>query len=63
MRSNLNLRVNDNWGISEAYRSLAQMYHPDKVAGLAPEFHEVAERRMKEINAAYQCSNDGAESP
>jgi hypothetical protein len=40
--------------ISEAYRSLAQMYHPDKVAGLAPEFHEVAERRMKEINAAYQ---------
>jgi hypothetical protein len=40
--------------ISDAYRRLAQMYHPDKVVGLAPEFHEIAERRMKEINAAYQ---------
>lgn len=40
--------------ISEAYRRLAQMYHPDKVAGLAPEFHEIAERRMREINAAYR---------
>jgi DnaJ-domain-containing protein 1 len=29
------------------------MYHPDKVAGLGPEFGELAERRMKEINAAY----------
>lgn len=40
--------------ISDAYRRLAQMYHPDKVAGLAPEFHEIAERRMREINAAYR---------
>ena len=40
--------------ISEAYRNLAQKYHPDKVAGLAPEFHALAEYRMKEINAAYQ---------
>lgn len=40
--------------ITAAYRRLAQMYHPDKVAGLAPEFRELAERRMKEINAAYE---------
>jgi len=40
--------------ISRAHRRLAQMYHPDKVAGLAPELHDVAERRMKEINAAYE---------
>lgn len=40
--------------ISQAYRQLAQIYHPDKVSGLAPEFHELADRRMKEINAAYQ---------
>jgi hypothetical protein len=40
--------------ITEAYRNLAQMYHPDKVAGLAPEFHDIAEQRMKEINAAYE---------
>ena len=36
-----------------AYRKLVQQYHPDKVANLAPEFREVAERRIKEINAAY----------
>ncbi|MDE3198815.1 MAG: DUF4236 domain-containing protein [Acidobacteriota bacterium] len=40
--------------ISGAYRHLAQMYHPDKVAGLAPEFQELAERRMREINVAYE---------
>ena len=28
--------------------------HPDKVADMAPEFREIAERRMKEINAAYE---------
>jgi hypothetical protein len=40
--------------ISAAYRRLAQMYHPDKVAGLAPEFQTLADQRMKEINAAYE---------
>jgi hypothetical protein len=40
--------------ISAAYRQLAQMYHPDKVAGLAPEFQALAEARMKEINAAHE---------
>jgi len=38
--------------ITAAYRRTAQMYHPDKVAGLGPEFGEIADRRMKEINAA-----------
>jgi preprotein translocase subunit Sec63 len=33
---------------------LAQQYHPDKVAALAPEIRELAEKRMKAINAAYQ---------
>ena len=40
--------------ITSAYRQLVQQYHPDKVADMAPEFREVAERRMKEINAAYE---------
>jgi len=40
--------------ITAAYRKLAQMYHPDKVANLAPEYKEIAERRMKEINEAYE---------
>jgi hypothetical protein len=40
--------------ITVAYHHMARMYHPDKVAGLAPEFRELAEERMKEINAAYE---------
>jgi hypothetical protein len=39
--------------ISEAYHRLAQMYHPDKVAGLGPEFGALADTKMKEINASY----------
>ncbi|MEE8443451.1 MAG: J domain-containing protein [Dehalococcoidia bacterium] len=39
--------------ITSAYRRLVQQYHPDKVTNMAPEFRELAERRMKEINAAY----------
>jgi hypothetical protein len=40
--------------IISAYRKLAQLYHPDKVAGLAPEYLEIAERKMKMINGAYK---------
>ena len=40
--------------VHAAYRHLAQQYHPDKVAHLAPEFQELAERRMREINSAYE---------
>lgn len=36
------------------YRQMAKMYHPDRLMHLAPEFVEVAEERMKEINFAYQ---------
>ncbi|MGA7414507.1 MAG: DUF4236 domain-containing protein, partial [Bryobacteraceae bacterium] len=39
--------------VATAYRNLAQMYHPDKVASLAPEFQALADRKMKEINLAY----------
>jgi hypothetical protein len=38
-----------------AYRKMAKLYHPDKVASLAPEFQQLAELKMKEINAAYQA--------
>jgi DnaJ-class molecular chaperone len=52
----LGLNANASPGeISAAYRHLAQMYHPDKVAGLAPEFQILADKRMKEINAAYEA--------
>lgn len=50
----LQVSPNAQWEeVAAAYRRLVQMYHPDKVTGLAPEYQEIAERRMKEINAAY----------
>jgi len=39
--------------IKIAYRKMASLYHPDKVTHLAPEFREMADRKMKEINTAY----------
>ncbi|HEY4089423.1 MAG TPA: J domain-containing protein [Bryobacteraceae bacterium] len=41
--------------IAEAYHRLARMYHPDRVAGLAPDIQELAGRKMREINAAYEA--------
>ena len=40
--------------VTSAYKKLAHQYHPDKVEGLGPEFKELAEKRMREINAAYK---------
>lgn len=40
--------------IRAAYRRIARMNHPDKVNGLAPEFRQLAEQRMKAITAAYK---------
>ena len=39
--------------IKKSYRQLSMKYHPDKVSHLGEEFQEVAEEKMKEINAAY----------
>jgi len=41
--------------IQAAYKRLAKQYHPDRVASLGEEFRQLAERRMKVINAAYQA--------
>lgn len=40
--------------VKKAYRKLSMTYHPDKVGHLGDEFKQVAEEKMKEINAAYQ---------
>jgi DnaJ-domain-containing protein 1 len=39
--------------VSQAYKKLAFMHHPDRVAGMGAEAREYSEERMKEINAAY----------
>jgi hypothetical protein len=39
--------------IKAAYRRLAGKYHPDKVQHLGKEFQELAEKRFKEIQQAY----------
>jgi DnaJ domain len=39
--------------ITRRYHQLMREYHPDRVAGLAPEFMVIAEQRAKEFNAAY----------
>ena len=40
--------------IKKAYRRLAGKYHPDRVNHLGEEFKDLAERRFKEIQEAYQ---------
>lgn len=39
--------------IRQSYKELMQQYHPDKVAALGEELRALAERKSKEINAAY----------
>ena len=39
--------------IKAAYRRLAGQYHPDKVQHLGKEFQQLAEKRFKEIQQAY----------
>lgn len=40
--------------IRNAYRKAMSEYHPDKVASLGPELRALAEKKSKEINAAYE---------
>ena len=39
--------------IDLAYRRLIGQYHPDRVAGAAPELRQQAEAKARDINAAY----------
>lgn len=40
--------------IKKAYRRLASRYHPDKVNHLGEEFRDLAKRRFRDIQEAYQ---------
>ena len=39
--------------IDQAYRRLISQYHPDRLAGAAPELQRQAEEKAREINTAY----------
>ena len=39
--------------VGQAYRRLISQYHPDRVAGAAPELRKQAEAKARDINAAY----------
>lgn len=43
--------------IRAAYLRLLRQYHPDKVAALGPELRAVAERKTRELNAAWELMN------
>ena len=40
--------------VKEAYRKMANKYHPDKVAHLGKKMQTVAEEKFKSVNDAYQ---------
>ena len=51
------LGVREDAGFKEiraAYRKLMQEYHPDRVANLGKELRDLAERKAKKINEAYE---------
>lgn len=50
------LEVNPSASIADikmAYKRKISMYHPDKVSSMGPEFNEIAQKKSKEINSAY----------
>ncbi len=51
--------------IKSAYKRKLRLYHPDKLAGLGPEFTAVAEAKAKEVAQAYQdaCAARGIVDP
>ena len=44
--------------IRRSYRQLAYLLHPDRQAGATPAEHRLAERRMREVNAAWTTLSD-----
>ena len=46
-------RISTREEIARAYKRKIRDYHPDKVAQMGAEIRALAERRSKEINAAY----------
>jgi DnaJ-domain-containing protein 1 len=40
--------------VKSTYRKIIAQYHPDRVVAMGPEIKEVAEKKAKEINEAYE---------
>lgn len=48
--------------IKAAYRAAIKQYHPDFVANLGPELRDLAEKKTKELNTAYDTAKQSAQS-
>jgi hypothetical protein len=46
--------------VVEAYRALAQIYHPDRYADAPPRVQAEAHRRMQSLNAAFEAAQRGS---
>jgi DnaJ-class molecular chaperone len=46
--------------IRRAYLRKVQMYHPDRLAGLAPELVQLSESRTLELNLAFEQATRSA---
>jgi hypothetical protein len=46
--------------IRAAYRTLVQLFHPDRLSHLKPESRTFAEERLRELNRAYEVLGDPA---
>lgn len=46
--------LQDSEKIKASYRKKIAQYHPDRVGAMGPEIREVAEKKAKEINEAYE---------
>jgi formate dehydrogenase subunit gamma len=49
--------------IKKAWRDLAKLFHPDRLAGMSADQRQVAEEQLKRINEAYETLCDGSGVP
>lgn len=50
----LQVQVGVDWeDVTKAHRTLAKLYHPDRLVEWSPDAQELGRRRMAEINEAY----------
>jgi len=45
----------DPQAVKDAWRKALRVFHPDRVAGQGPEMIALAERKTRELNAAYEA--------